>query len=343
MESMSCLLFVQMEALRGYLTLASAAGLRDDAGKLLDNRRERTGSEGRSDAMSSKFSPLPPDLVQLHPGLGVLRLAALFAGGQGELDEESLDAMYVLMQAGVLEDTPPADMWPELARGLMGSAPSQMIVALRDCGALQVVLPELAGLFGVPQLAENSETVDLGLHLLETLTEAAICDAPLAVRFALLVMNVGKTDSPEEHLPVHYRHVERGRPRIEAICDRFCLPRTYRELALLALAECERVERVSEIRAGPIARMLERLRAFDDRECFERLMQVCLCDWRGYGNRSGQAYPKAALLEKALRACAEVEDELTPEELTSANALETLRAARAVVIAEAFRSVRWSE
>lgn len=293
--------------------------------------------------MGSKFSPLPPDLVRLHPGLGVLRLAALFAEGQGGLDEESLDAMYVLMEAGVLEDTWPADMWPELARGLMGNAPSQMIVALRDCGALQVVLPEVVGLFGAPQLAENSETVDLGYHLLNVLTEAAACDAPLEVRFALLVMNVGKTDSPKEHLPVHYRHVERGRPRIEAICDRFGLPESYRELALLALAECERVERVSEVRAGPIAQMLERLHAFDDLECFNRLMTVCLCDYGGYGNRSGQAYSKAALLQKALSACEEIEDELTPEELASADALETLRAARAVAIAEALRSVRWSE
>lgn len=293
--------------------------------------------------MSSKFSPLPAGLVQLHPGLGILRLAALFAEGQGGLDEESLDAMYVLMEAGVLEDTPPAEIWPELARGLMGDAPSQMIVALRDCGALQLVLPEVADLFGVPQLAEGSETVDLGHHLLNVLTEAAACNAPLEVRFALLVMNVGKPDSPAEQLPVHYRHVERGRPRIEAICDRFSLPDSYRELALLALAECERVERVSEVRAGPIAQMLERLHAFDDLECFDRLMTVCLCDYRGYGNRAGQAYPKAVLLRRALDACEEVEDELTPEELGAPDALEMLRRARAVAIAEVLRSVRWSD
>src|SRR5262245_39433673 len=102
--------------------------------------------------MPSKFSPLPSDLVKLHPGHGILRLAALSAEGQGDLDEESLDSMFVLMEAGVLEDTPPADMWPELARGLMGSAPSRMIAALRECGALPVVLPEVDGLFGIPEL-----------------------------------------------------------------------------------------------------------------------------------------------------------------------------------------------
>lgn len=34
--------------------------------------------------MDSEHSPLPPGLVQLHPGLGVLRLTALFAEEQGE-------------------------------------------------------------------------------------------------------------------------------------------------------------------------------------------------------------------------------------------------------------------
>jgi tRNA nucleotidyltransferase (CCA-adding enzyme) len=43
--------------------------------------------------MARKFPPLPLDLVQTHPGLGLLRLAALFAEGDGELDEDALDAM----------------------------------------------------------------------------------------------------------------------------------------------------------------------------------------------------------------------------------------------------------
>jgi tRNA nucleotidyltransferase (CCA-adding enzyme) len=234
-------------------------------------------------------------------------------------------------------------MWPELARGLMGNAPSRMILALRECGALPIVLPEVAGLFGVPQLGDDSETVDLGDHLLGTLAEAANCNAPLEVRFALLVMNVGKTDSPKEHLPVHYRHIERAHPRIDAISDRFGVPDSCREVAHLAAAECERVERVSEVRAGPVAQMLERLHAFDDIACFKLLMTVCICDYRGYEGHSGADYPKVALLERALRACEEVQDELTPGELAAPAALETLRTARAVAIAEEFRSVRWSE
>jgi tRNA nucleotidyltransferase (CCA-adding enzyme) len=280
-------------------------------------------------------SSLPSDLVQLRPGLGILRLAALYAQGGNDFDEESFDSMFELMEAGVLEETPPADMWPELVRGLMGAAPPRMIVALRESGALPIVLPEVAALFGVPQLADNSVgTVDLGYHLLNALSEAARCGAPLEVRFALLVMNAGKFDSPKEHLPIHYRHIERGQPRIEAICDRFNAPDSCRELALLAVAECERVHRTSEVRAGPIAAMLE---------VFDRLMTVCICDYRSYEENFGKDYPKAAVLAKAVRACDdEVDDTLEPDEVGSEEAMDAIRTARATAIADALRSVRWT-
>ncbi len=292
--------------------------------------------------MASKPAPLPPDLVQPDPGLGILRLAALLAEAGGALDQETLDAMFEQVEAGELVDTAPAGMWPELARGLMARSPSKMIRALRECGALREVLPEVAAIFGVPQIADDPAGVDLGDHLLNTLEEAARRGAPLAVRFALLVMNVGKADSPREHLPVHYRHIERGRPRIEEICSRFEVPEACRELALLALVECERVHRVSEVRAGPVALMLERVGAFDAPDLFQQLMTVCACDYCAYGGRSGQAYPKAALLEAALKACAKASKTDLAAGRSTPDASDAVQTARAAAIAQAFRSQRWS-
>jgi tRNA nucleotidyltransferase (CCA-adding enzyme) len=270
--------------------------------------------------------PQPSILPQTHPALGLLRLAALSADEGGLLDDESLELMFEQVEGGALSGITPAESWPELERGLMAQTPSNMFRALYACGALPEVLPEVAALFGVPQIADDPPQVDIGHHLLRVLDQAARCNAPLPLRFAALVMNVGKSDSPPEHLPVHYRHVERGRPRIEAICDRFGINDDCRELALLALVECERVHRVSEVRAGPVAAMLERLGAFDNPERYAQLMQLCACDYRAYRGRTNQAYPKAALLEIALKACAGV----APDE-------------RAAAIAKAFGSERWSD
>ncbi|WP_457795945.1 tRNA nucleotidyltransferase [Methylocystis sp. S23] len=277
----------------------------------------------------------PPDFGQTHPGLGLLRMAALLAEAPDQDgDADALALMSRQVAAGALADAAPRRIWAELARGLTGGAPSRMIATLRACGALFAVLPEVDLLFGVPQIAEGQNDVDLGAHLIKALDEAAASGAPLAVRFALLVMNVGKSDSPREHLPAHYRHIERGGPRVEAIAARFGVLEECRDLALLALAECERVHRVSKMRAGPVGAMLERLGAFDAPARFRSLMMVCACDFRAHEGRSGQVYPKAAMLETALAACAGVDAKAD---------LEATRQARAEAIARAFRSERWSD
>lgn len=274
-----------------------------------------------------------PEFWQTHPGLAVLRMASLIAEGQVEADEETLDLLFEQVEAGYLLEAAPSNAWPELVRGLMGPSPSHMIRTLRDCGALRQILPEFAALFGVPQMSEGQSEVDIGEHLLNALDEAARSGAPLTVRFALLVMNVGKADSPREHLPVHYKHIDRGRTRVDAICRRFLAPAECRDLALLALAECERVHRVSKTRAGPIAAMLERLGAFSAPARFHQLMSVCASDFCAYAGRAGKAYPKAELLKAAIEACAEVDPTVSGDEGL---------AARAEAIARAFRSQRWS-
>ncbi len=275
------------------------------------------------------------DLSRPEPGLTILRLAALSAATDEVLDAETKALMLQQVNAGALASIATHHVWPELQPGLMARFPSNMLRNLLDCGALHVLLPEVAALFGVPQIANDPQQVDIGCHTLRVLDEAARCDAPLDVRFAALVMNTGKSDSPPEHLPAHYRHIERGQVRIEHICERFELPPDCRDLALLALAECERVHRASEVRAGPVAAMLERLGAFSDLARFERLLLLCACDYRAYPGYEGKEYPKAALLHHALQACADIDAaELDEDELMEA---------RAEAIAAAFHSERWSE
>lgn len=292
--------------------------------------------------MNSELNHQPPGLLQTHPALSLLRLAALSAGPDGALDDETLDLMAGQVKSGALAGIDPAEVWPELERGLMAQQPSNMLRALFTCGALAVVLPEVAAVFGVPQIANDPPQVDLGQHLLRVMDEAARCNAPLPVRFAALVMNVGKSDSPPEHLPIHYRHVERGRPRIEAMCERFGMGADCLELSLMALVECERVHRVSEIRAGPVADMLERLGAFDRPERYAQLMQLCACDYRAYPGQENEDYPKSALLGIALKACADIDEAGLGAGRNAADARDAVQQARAAAIAAAFRSERWS-
>jgi len=287
--------------------------------------------------MASTPTRLPQSLLPMQSGLEVLRFAALLAEqGEGPLDAEDIGLGTDALQTGDLDKVPPGEVWRELYRGLMAARPSAMLRALQASGALLVILPEVAALFGVPQIAEGQSEVDVGNHTLRALDEAAASGAPFEVRFALLTMNVGKSDSPPEHLPVHYRHAERGQPRIEAIAGRFGVPDSCRDLALLTLAECDRIHRISPVRAGPVASLLHRVEAFSNPQRFNWLMQVTSCDYRAYGGGVDGVYPKVALLDTALKVCVELGDG------AHGGAADEIQAARAIAIAQAFRSQRWS-
>lgn len=281
---------------------------------------------------SSPFQPA--DFAQTHPGLALLRLSALLAEGS-EADEETLDMMFEQMEVGALDGLAPAEIWSELERGLMAPRPGAMVKALRECGVLELLLPEVSSLFGVPQITDTADEIDLGALIVAALDEAGRRAAPLEVRVALLLMHAGKSDSPREHLPVHYRHIERAIPRIEAACDRYDLPDRSRDLALLSVHECERVQRASPVRAGPLAAMLERTGAFRDPELFAALMLVATCDYFGYGDRIGETHPKVDLLTAARDACRDLDE-------TGLDA-DDLALARAQAIASAFKSERWAE
>jgi tRNA nucleotidyltransferase (CCA-adding enzyme) len=291
--------------------------------------------------MNYEISGVSLDTLFAKPAVNLLRIAAAAAAPGGELDIETLQSMRAQVARDVLDDLEPAECWPELARGLMSQTPSRMLRVLRRCDALAVLLPELDALFGQPQSASNDELVDIGEHQLRVVDETVRANAGLIVRFAALLFNAGKADSPPEHLPSHYRHVERGLTRVHAVCNRFGVPGDFRDFALLATAELERVHRAAEMRAGSIAAMLERVDAYGRPERFRNLLSLCACDYRAFPGQAGLPYPKAFLLDKALQAALAVDPALLAEAEDSTPE-DALLAARTTAIALALGSERWA-
>ena len=81
--------------------------------------------------------------------LRVARFAARFA--DFTVAPETMQLMREMVEHGEVDHLVPERVWQELARGLMEAKPSRMFEVLRECGALQVLLPEVARLWGVPQ------------------------------------------------------------------------------------------------------------------------------------------------------------------------------------------------
>ncbi|MGA8205301.1 MAG: multifunctional CCA addition/repair protein, partial [Woeseiaceae bacterium] len=146
--------------------------------------------------------------------LRAARFAARFAGLGFRIAPQSRNLMRKMVAAGEADALVPDRVWKEAAEALAGPDPRLFFEALRSCGALRVVFPELDALFGVPQPQAWHPEIDAGLHTLMALAEAGKLSPDLEVRFAVLVHDLGKARTPAAELPSHPGHEGRGLPLI---------------------------------------------------------------------------------------------------------------------------------
>jgi tRNA nucleotidyltransferase (CCA-adding enzyme) len=288
--------------------------------------------------MHPRFASNPDDLPQRAKrqpsGRAVLRYARMAARRKAaELPPATLARLCTGVAAGALNAVTPQQAWRELSVGLMARQPSHMLVVLRACGALKVVLPELDALFGVPQSADDIE-VDVGEHQLKLVDETARMLAPLAVRWAALIHKLGKSQSPKEFWPTHYKHEVPGERLIRGACERLQVPDDVLDFAVLVVRECDRVHRAVDMRAAAIATLLQRVQSLEQPERFEHLLTVCTCDYAAYPGHRAADYSKAPRLRRATAAYASVVNE-------SASA-EELLLSRAEAIALQLNSELWA-
>ncbi|WP_404301516.1 multifunctional CCA addition/repair protein [Alicycliphilus denitrificans] len=232
--------------------------------------------------------------------LRVARFAARFA--DFSVAPETMALMREMVAHGEADHLVAERVWQELARGLMEPAPARMFEVLRDCGALAVVLPELDRLWGVPQRAEYHPEVDTGVHVMMVLGMAARLAAPLAVRFACLVHDLGKGTTPADMLPRHIGHEQRSARLLQNLCERLRVPVDCRELAEVVAREHGNIHRSSELGAAALVRLLERCDAIRKPARLDDILLACECDARGRLGFEESPYPQRPRLLAALDA-----------------------------------------
>ena len=230
--------------------------------------------------------------------LRVARFAARFADFR--VAPETMALMREMVEAGEASDLVAERVWQEIARGLMETAPERMFEVLRDCGALQVLLPELARLWGVPQRAEYHPEIDTGVHVMMVLQQAARLQAPLAVRYACLVHDLGKGTTPTDVLPRHIGHEQRSARLAKQVGERLRVPGDCRELADVVAREHGNIHRSGELNAAALMRLLERCDALRQPARFALALLACECDARGRVGLEDQPYRQGARLQAAL-------------------------------------------
>lgn len=238
----------------------------------------------------------------------ILRVARFVARFDGfSVAPETLALMRGMVDSGEVDHLVPERVWQELARGLMERCPSRMFELLRECGALQRLLPEVARLWGVPQRAEHHPEVDTGVHLMMVLDMSARLDAPLTVRYACLGHDLGKGNTPAELLPRHIGHEQRSVALLRALNERLRVPTDCRELADVVAREHGNVHRSGEFGAAALVRLLERCDAFRKPARFDEVLLACECDARGRLGFEDTPYAPSPRLAAALAAARAVD------------------------------------
>jgi len=237
--------------------------------------------------------------------LRLARFAARFS--DFSVAPETLALMRDMVAEGEVDALVPERVWQELARGLMENKPSRMFEVLRESGALDKLLPEVARLWGVPQPPAHHPEVDTGVHLMMVLDMSAQLKAPLAARFACLGHDLGKGTTPADVLPRHIGHEDRSAQLLKGVCERLRVPVDCREIADVVAREHGNVHRSESLGAAALVRLLERCDAFRKPQRFADILLACECDARGRLGLHDSPYPQRPRLMQALAAAQAVQ------------------------------------
>ena len=304
----------------------------DDAGALIDPHG------GERDLRSRVLRHVSPafaeDPVRILRGS---RFLARFAPLGFRIAPETLELMRTMVANGEVDHLVAERVWQELQRALAESKPSACIGLLRECGALQRLLPEVDALFGVPQRAEFHPEIDAGLHTQMVCDMAAqLAPGNARIGFAALTHDLGKALTPAAQLPRHINHEHTGLLPLAAVCARYKVPADFRELAVVCCREHLNIHRFDELRADTVHDLIARCDGFRQPGRIRELATVCEADKRGRLGFEAAAYPQAQKLldlQRVAQAIGTAQLDLTG--LVGVQIGEALRKARIAAIAAA--------
>ena len=272
--------------------------------------------------------------------LRVARFAARLAHLGFTIAPETQALLRDIARSGELTALRGERVWLETLKALLTPRPDLFVSALRDCEALAVIFPELDRLFGVPQPQKWHPEIDTGVHLLLALQMAARLSEDPAVRFAVMVHDLGKGTTPTHLLPRHHGHERRSVELIAKLCERLPVPGKIRKVAELVAEHHGSIHRSMQMRPKKIFALLLKLDALRQPERLDAILCACEADARGRTGLESAAYPQAEYLRTAARAAAAIRHADVPgvEALHGAAVGEALREAQLAAVTAALRA-----
>jgi tRNA nucleotidyltransferase (CCA-adding enzyme) len=245
----------------------------------------------------------------------VLRLAMFLARFEGfKTDSQTYRYCEDIVNSGELRTINPVAMKPLLIKIMETKKPSIAFNFLREIGALEILLPEINLLFGIPQNPIYHPEGCVYTHVMIVIDNAVTLTESLDVRVAALLHDLGKGVTPAEVLPTHRKHEENGIPLVETFCEKFQFGKQTKKLALAVCAHHLTVHQALNLRPARVLKLLSDLNGMRDPIFFNHAMVACQAD--GYG-KMNREYPQKEYLERVLIALKElrIETGIKPEKI----------------------------
>ncbi len=238
--------------------------------------------------------------------LRVARFAARYAHLSFRIADETMALMRDMTAAGELEHLTPERVWKETENALASRNPQVYFMVLRECGALKVLFPELDILFGVPAPAKWHPEIDTGIHVLMTLSMAAMLSPDLDVRFATLCHDLGKGLTPKHLWPRHHGHGPAGVKLVENLCARLKVPNELRDLAKLVAEYHDLIHTLPILKPQTIVKLFDAIDAWRKPQRIEQIALTSEADVRGRTTFEATDYYQGRLLREAWKAAQQV-------------------------------------
>ena len=279
--------------------------------------------------VSTAFSEDPVRILR------VARFLARYAHLGFTVADDTMTLMKTMVNAGEVDALVPERVWQEMQKALSERTPTAFITTLRDCGALQIILPELDCLFGVPQPEEHHPEIDTGIHTLMVLEQACLLSDDSDVRFAALMHDLGKGTTPKTEWPRHIEHEARGADIVKQVCQRLRIPNEFRDLAERTARFHLHYHRALELKPATVVKTLEQLDAYRKPERFEKFLLASEADARGRPGFEDKEYPQGNFFRQALTCSKDINiQELRAQGYENLKLANKIRDARIDAVAE---------
>lgn len=237
----------------------------------------------------------------------VLRVARFMARlSDFSIAEETMQEMKRIVCDGGLLNEPRERIWKEVSRALLEPSPELFFKTLKDCGALDVIMPEISRLSGVPQSVEHHPEVDTFVHVMMTLKKASELTRNPLIIFSALVHDLGKGVTDKNLHPRHFGHEELGCNEVMSLCDRIGAPKDYSVFGLVSSRYHTHVHMINELRHVTIVDVFDKINAYRKPLLVEMLAIVSEADARGRLGFENYVYNNGDKLKECFEKCKSV-------------------------------------